>query len=135
VIVVDASALVELILATAHGLALADRIEESSLSLHVPHCADVEVVSALGRKLRLGQIVPAEAVEALQELRSLDLNRHAHEPYLDRMMALRVNVSAYDAAYVALAEILDCTLLTTDVRLSRAPGVLCHVELISPPAA
>jgi predicted nucleic acid-binding protein len=51
------------------------------------------------------------------------------------MLALRANVSAYDAAYVALAEVLDCSLLTTDVRLSRAPGVLCRMELVSPPVA
>lgn len=131
-VVVDASALIELVLSTPAGIALANRIENTALSLHAPHCADVEVVSALGRKIRLGQITPAMARDALQDLRDLDLNRHEHEPYLDRMLALRANVSAHDAAYVALAEVLGCPLLTLDARLSRTPGVRCRTELITP---
>lgn len=131
-VVVDASALVELLLATPVGFALAERFDDTSLSLHAPYCVDVEIVSALGRKMRLGQITLAMAGNALQDLRDLDLHRHEHEPYLDRMLVLRANVTAYDAAYVALAEVLDCPLLTLDSRLSRAPGIRCRTELITP---
>ena len=62
--------------------------------------------------------------------RSLDLERHAHEPLLDRVWALRRNLTAHDAVYVALAEALDADLLTCDARLARAPGMAARVELV-----
>jgi predicted nucleic acid-binding protein len=62
----------------------------------------------------------------------LDLQRHAHEPLLDRVWELRHNLSAYDAVYVALAEVLDTRVLTCDGRLARAPGVARCVELVKP---
>ena len=66
----------------------------------------------------------------LEELRGLDLTRHAHEPLLGRVWELRRNLTAYDAVYVALAEALDCRLLTCDVALARAPGVRSRAELL-----
>ncbi len=65
----------------------------------------------------------------LREIRKA-LDRHAHEPLLDRVWALRKNLTAYDAVYVALAEALDAILLTCDVRLARAPGIGKRVELV-----
>jgi predicted nucleic acid-binding protein len=132
VIVLDASALVELVLNTAAGRTLATRLADPGLSLHVPHLADIEVTQALRRYVKDGDLDAAEAAVALADLRSLDLERHAHEPLLDRVWALRHNLSAYDAVYIALAEALDAVLLTCDGRLARAPGIGYRVELVTP---
>jgi predicted nucleic acid-binding protein len=134
VIVLDASALVELVLGTAAGRTIATRIADPALGLHVPHLADVEVAQALRRYARDGELDAADAAVALEDLRSLDLQRHAHEPLLDRVWELRKNLSAYDAVYVALAEVLDTVLLTCDGRLARAPGLARRVELVKPTA-
>ena len=106
-IVLDASALVELILATPTGQAIAGRIADPSEGLHAPHLADIEVVQALRRYVREGEIDVGTAETALDDLRALDLQRHAHEPLLERVWELRKNLTAYDAVYVALAEVLD----------------------------
>jgi predicted nucleic acid-binding protein len=132
VIVLDASALVELLLNTPAGRTIATRIADPALSVHVPHLADVEVTQALRRYAHEGELDAADAVSALEDLRSLDLERHAHEPLLDRVWALRNNLSAYDAVYVALAEALDAVLLTCDGRLARAPGAAPRVEHVKP---
>jgi predicted nucleic acid-binding protein len=129
-IVIDASALVELLLTTPVGLAVAERVGDADESLHVPHLADLEVLQVLRRFVHDGAIDAGTAARALADLRDLDLQRHAHEPLLDRIWALRRNVTAYDATYVALAEALDTTLLTCDGRLARAPGVASRVELV-----
>lgn len=130
-IVLDASALLELLLGTARGEMVAARIEDPALGLHVPHLADVEVVQALRRYVRDGELDAAAAAETLEFLRALDLERHSHEPFLDRIWALRENLSAYDAVYAALAEVLDAVLLTCDGKLARAPGLEATVELIA----
>ena len=129
-IVLDASALVELLLDTPAGRAIATRIADPALGLHVPHLADVEVTQALRRYARDGEIAEADAAAAIEDLCVLDLQRHAHEPLLERVWALRQNLSAYDAVYVALAEALDAPLVTCDAKLARAPGVGRRAELI-----
>ena len=128
--VLDASALVELLLGTVAGREVASRIADPTLSLHVPHLADVEVAQALRRYVREGALEADSAAVALENLKSLDLERHSHEPLLDRAWALRDNLTAYDAVYVALAEALECTLLTCDGRLARSPGLSQRVELV-----
>lgn len=130
-IVLDASALVELLLGTEPGRAVAARIADPRLGLHAPHLADVEVTQALRRYVCEGVLEPAAAVSALADLRALDLERHGHEPLLDRVWALRENVTAYDAVYVALAEALEAPLVTCDARLARAPGLRARVELVA----
>lgn len=129
-IVLDASALVELLLGTIRGRSIGARLADPALGLHAPHLVDVEVAQALRRYEREGDLDADSAASALEDLRSLDLERHAHEPLLDRVWALRQNLTAYDAVYVALAEALDTTLLTCDGRLARAPGVAGRVELV-----
>ena len=129
-IVLDASALVELILATPTGQAIAGRIADPSEGLHAPHLADIEVVQALRRYVREGEIDVDTAETALDDLRALDLQRHAHEPLLARVWELRKNLTAYDAVYVALAEVLDGVVLTCDRRLSQAPGMTRRVALV-----
>ncbi len=130
-IVLDASALLELLLGTAQGHTIAARIAAPELGLHTPHLADVEVAQALRRYVRERTLDADSAASALADLRALDLERHSHEPLLDRVWALRENVTAYDAVYVALAEALDAPLLTCDGRLARAPGIGARVELVA----
>ena len=129
-IVLDASAVVELLLGTKLGGSIATRIADPEIGLHVPHLLDVEVAQALRRYVRSGDVDAASGAEALENLRALDLERHAHEPLLERVWALRSTLTAYDAVYVALAEALDAVLLTCDGRLSRAPRLKARVELI-----
>jgi predicted nucleic acid-binding protein len=130
VTVLDASARVELLLGTETGRKIAARVADPTMALHVPHLADVQVTQALRRYVREGTLDAQSAAAALEDLRSLDLERHGHEPLLDRVWALRDNLTAYDGVYVALAEALECTLLTCDGRLARAPGLSRRVELV-----
>ncbi len=128
--VLDASVLVELLLHTPTGAGIAPRVADPAVGLHIPHLADIEVAQVMRRYVRDGGIDAIGAATALQDLRDLDLQRHAHEPLLPRVWQLRENLTAYDAVYVALAEVLDSPLLTCDARLARAPGLKCRVELI-----
>ena len=130
-IVLDASALLELLIGTARGAAIADRIADPTVGLHVPHLADLEVAQALRRYEREGELDAGAAEAALEALAQLDVERHPHDPLLRRVWALRANLTAYDAAYVALAEALDAKVITCDARLARAPGVARRVELVS----
>ena len=119
-IVLDASALVELLLDTPTGREIGSRVADPALGLHVPHLADVEVAQALRRYTKDGDLDPATAALLLEDLRALDLQRHAHEPLLDRVWELRQNLSAYDAVYVALAEVLETRLFDM-----RRPACTC----------
>jgi predicted nucleic acid-binding protein len=130
-IVLDASALVELLLDTVAGRRVAGLIDDPALAVHVPHLVDVETISVLRRFAREGVIEEAEAASAIDDLLALDLQRHSHEALLERCWALRKNLTAYDAMYVALAEALDATLITCDARLPRAPGIKLRIEVIT----
>lgn len=128
--VLDASVVVELLLSTSQGRSIAERIADPRIALHAPHLVDVEVTQALRRYVRVGEIDPVSAAAALDDLRALDVERHGHEALLDRVWALRENLTAYDAVYVALAEALDATLLTCDGKLARAVGDSGRVEMV-----
>lgn len=128
--VLDASAAVELLLATAPGRRVARRLEDEREVIHVPHLIDVEILQVLRRYALRGVLSEERAALALDHWRDLDAERHAHEPYLGRLWQLRGSLSTYDAVYVALAEVLSTTLLTADARLARAPGPRGAVELI-----
>jgi predicted nucleic acid-binding protein len=130
VIVLDASAAVELLLGTDDGALVADRIDDPAETIQVPHLLSIEVAQVLRRLVAAGDIRPNRAVDALDDLADLDAERYPHEPFLVRMFALRANLTAYDAAYVALAEALDAPLVTFDQRLARAPGNRATVELL-----
>jgi predicted nucleic acid-binding protein len=130
VIVLDAAAAVELLLGTPAGARVLERAAAPAESLHAPHLLDVEVSSALRRLLRAGVLGARRAEEALLDWRDLVLTRYSHEPFLARIWELRENASAYDAAYIALAEALDAPLLTCDRRLAAAPGHAAVIELI-----
>ncbi len=96
-----------------------------------PEIVDLEVVSVVRRALSLGHLDLRRAAFALDDLARLALRRVAHVPLLHRVWELRDNLTPYDAAYVALAEVLHAPLLTADGRLARAPGLLCSVELLA----
>ncbi len=128
-IVVDASVLAPALTDdTAEG-ALA-RAALRGQTLAAPELVDLEVVSVLQRQLRADQIEQRRAEVALADLRDLPLRRVSHLGLLERCWELRRNMTVYDAAYVALAELLDVVLVTGDERLTRAPGVRCQVELV-----
>jgi predicted nucleic acid-binding protein len=129
-IVLDASAVVELVLDTAAGRRVATLIEDAGTGLHVPHLIDVETVSALRRLSRDGVIEDDDAADAIDNLLALDLQRHSHEGLLERAWSLRKHVTVYDAIYLALAEALGATVVTCDRRLGRASGVSARVEVV-----
>src|SRR5713226_3433335 len=119
-IIVDASALGEILLGTERAPVLREFISRSGTSLHVPSLCDVELLSVLRRALRLKALTVERAKQALAHYRALTLTRYGHLALLERILELRDNFSAYDAAYVALAERLRGTLVTGDDRLARA---------------
>ncbi|WP_155853821.1 type II toxin-antitoxin system VapC family toxin [Arthrobacter sp. H5] len=92
---------------------------------------DVETIAALRRRWLSGTISDQRLQAAADYLLDLPVTRYPTLPFMKRVIALRANVSAYDACYVALAEILDCPLLTGDKRLANAPGVRCKFKLIT----
>ena len=129
-IVLDASAVLELLLRGASAGATAERVLRSAGSLHAPHLLDVEVVQVLRRYSRAGSLAGGRAAEALADLAALRIERHSHEWLLPRVWELRHHLTAYDAAYVALAEALDAPLLTRDRRIAAAAGHHAAIELI-----
>jgi predicted nucleic acid-binding protein len=130
VIVLDASAAVEIILQTQVGVALSGRLLTPESALHAPHLLDVEVAQVLRRFTRHGEVPAERARQALEDLADLPIERYPHEMLLPRIWTLRENLTAYDAAYVALAEILGATLLTRDGRISRVSGHSARVEVV-----
>jgi predicted nucleic acid-binding protein len=125
VIVADSSALVESLVGSPYARSmLAD--EQVQVSSH----ADVEVASSLRRQVRLGWLGANDGWRLLETFRWMAVTRHDSFSMFDRIWELRDNLSAYDAAYVALAEAIDCPLVTADARLSRAPGLRCSVTVI-----
>ncbi|MBI4728174.1 MAG: type II toxin-antitoxin system VapC family toxin [Acidobacteria bacterium] len=130
-IVLDASAAIELVLDTEAGEAVARRIADPGESLHAPHLIDLEVAQALRRYSREGQVSHARARHALEDFGDLDVERYPHHDLLPRIWELRGGVTAYDAAYLALAEALRAPLLTLDARLARARGHSARLELVA----
>jgi predicted nucleic acid-binding protein len=131
VIVVDASALLELLLQTPLGTRVEARLLRDDEECHSPHLIDVEVTQALRRLLRAGEVSADRAAEAIEDLVDLDLHRHAHLDLLTRAWTLREHVTAYDAMYVALAEALGATVVTCDRPLAKAPCHRAHIEVIA----
>jgi len=132
-IVVDASVVVEFLMRTDTGRLARDRLFRDRATLHAPHLLDVETAHALRRLHAAGQIDANRGREALGDLAELRINRYPHDLLLMRIWELRANLTAYDAAYVALAEVLRAPLLTCDRRMAQAPGHSARVEILGPP--
>jgi predicted nucleic acid-binding protein len=125
VIVVDASAAIAALLGTGPA-----RTALSMEQIHAPHVIDAEVASGLRRRVLASQLDASDGWRALDTWRRLGMTRYPVFSVLDRVWSLRNSLSAYDATYVALAESLDCALVTADKRLARAPGTRCPVTVV-----
>lgn len=130
-IVLDASVVVDLLLNRPSAAHLARRLRDPGEALHAPHLIDLEVAQTLRRYQAIGELSPQRARQGLLEFAQMPIERHPHWPFLERIWELRRNLTAYDAAYVALAEVLEAPLLTCDSAMAAAPGHRAKIELIS----
>jgi predicted nucleic acid-binding protein len=105
------------------------RIYSRGESLHAPHLIDLEVTQVLRRQVREGNLPPLRAGEVVEDLIRLNIRRYPHIRLLIEIWQYRHTLSAYDAAYVVLAETLGATLITRDARLASAHGHLAKIEL------
>lgn len=124
-IVVDASVALEALLHSGEA-----RRRLGSEMLAAPHVVDWEICHSLRRMSRLGLITVSQAERVLSRWVKLELQRFGVVALLGRIWELRDDLSSYDASYAALAEVLDCTLVTTDGHLARAPGLRCPVTFL-----
>jgi len=128
-IVADASAVVEFLLGTGVGM----RVEEELAAhgeIHAPSLLDVEVVRVLRRLERRGAMGSAHGSALIEILQDMPVSRHPMDPLLPRIWQWRDNLNVYDAAYVALAEALECAVVTLDGRIAGAVGTM--VEVVRP---
>ena len=129
-IVLDASAAIEWLLQSPTGIKIEKRLFSSSESLHAPHLLDVEVAQVLRRYVREKIFNAQRGQEALEDLAGLPLSRYPHDFLIPRVWELRPTLTAYDAVYVALAEVLDAPLLTCDRKIASASGHSAKVEVV-----
>jgi len=129
VLVIDTSAVVAALTEDPPPKTLQARLSTDG-DLHAPHLLDVEVVHVLRRLVRQGTLRTARAEAALEDLGVLRIKRYPHVALRERMWALRDNLTAYDAAFVALSEALGVPLVTLDGRLARASGHHAAVEVL-----
>ena len=129
-IVLDASATVDWLLQTPAGQRVENRIYSHNESLHTPHLLDIEVTQVLRRLVRQRLVPARRADEVIQDLLDLRITRYGHFVLLHRIWQHRNTLSAYDAAYVALAELLGAVLVTCDGRIASASGHSAKVEVI-----
>ncbi|MGH8803031.1 MAG: type II toxin-antitoxin system VapC family toxin [Casimicrobiaceae bacterium] len=129
-IVVDASALIDVLLGTRAGKQVSARILVPGESIHAPHLIDLEVAQVLRRYVRTREISAQRGHAAMQDLAALALVRYPHQLFMSRIWFLRDNLTAYDAAYVVLAEALATTLLTCDRRMASIASRWVQVETL-----
>jgi predicted nucleic acid-binding protein len=130
VIVVDTSALVEVLLRTSIAALVEEHLFATGETLHAPHLIDIETAQVVRRYAAGREIDGARGRAALDDLADFPMRRYSHDFLLPRVWDLRHNLTAYDAVYVALAEALDATLLTRDKRLAAASGHHARIELV-----
>ena len=132
-IVLDASAVVRFLLRLPGASSVEERIGTPGESRHAPQLMPLEVAQTVRRYEATGQVEPARAAQAIGDLVDFSVVYYPHEPLLPTVWALRPNLTAYDAAYVALAIALDAPLATFDARLANSPGHDARVELLTIP--
>jgi predicted nucleic acid-binding protein len=128
-LVVDASSLYYALVRRPRGDAIRRRLA-SDPDIAAPYLIDVEVLGVIRREFLFGHLDGTAADLAIDKLRAWPGERHEHRHLLSRAWELRYNVRGWDAMYVALAERLDATLITTDARLARAVGPRCPIEVV-----
>ena len=128
-IVLDASAAIDWLLQTAAGQQIENRIYARGESLHAPHLLDLEVAQVMRRLVREATITAQRADQALEDLLGVRLTRYPHSVFLPDIWKLRNNLSAYDAAYLVLAQRLGGTLITRDARLASASAHAVTIEV------
>ena len=129
-IVADASAVIEILLNTARGKTCRDRLFRQGEIICAPYLIDVEVAQVLRRYAALSDISSERGMEAIEDFRAFPITRYPHEPFLSRIWELRHNLTAYDAAYISLAETIGAPMVTCDGRLARTYSYEAKVELI-----
>jgi len=130
VIVLDASAALEVLLRTDAAMLIEERVFDARESLHAPQLLDVEVAQVVRRYVRRGMVEAVRGSEMIDDLRAFPLRRYPHDILLPRVYALRDNLTAYDAVYVALAEVLGAPLITRDAGLALSSGHRAMIELL-----
>lgn len=128
-IVVDASVVLEILLATTVGRRFESELYARSGAWNVPHLLDTEVLQVLRRLVRARQLDAERALLAVEDLGNLDLVRHGHTDLASRVWELRHSLTAYDATYLALAEALGATLVSGDRGFERVPDRRVAVEV------
>ena len=129
-IVLDASAMLEQLLSTPKGQHIQEQYLVEGESFHVPHLLDLEVIQVLRRYSHHHILTNHRATQALDDFLDFPLTRYPHQPLLSRIWELRENFTAYDAAYVSLAEVLNIPLVTCDAKLTTAPGHTAKMVLV-----
>lgn len=129
-IVLDASAAVDWLIQTSAAPGIESRMFSRHQSLHAPELLDLEIAQVLRRLVREGALSVSRAQAAIEDLLDLRITRYPHLVLMPRIWQLRHNLSAYDAAYVVLAEKLGATLLTRDARLASATGHAATIEVV-----
>jgi predicted nucleic acid-binding protein len=129
-IVIDSSALLEVLLRSPRAPEIEKRIFASQASLHAPYLLDLEVAQVLRRYCISGEMSATRGQEAIIDLLNLPIARYPHDIFLDRIWELRNNMTAYDAVFVALAESLPAPLLTCDAKLATTIGHCAKIDLI-----
>ncbi len=128
-IVLDTSAAIELLLALPRSGRVQDELEQVEWQISAPQLLVVEVLQVLRRRVAAGTTTLNEADEARELLEDLNIRYFDHALLANRIWQLRDNLTAYDASYVALAELLKVPLLTSDALLAHAPGKDAHCVL------
>lgn len=129
-IVLDTSAAIELLLALPLSAQVQERLREVDWQIAAPDLLNIEVLQVLRRRVSAGICTPRDAEEARSLLRALNIRFYEHSLLADRVWDLRENLSAYDATYVALAELLNVRVVTSDAKLAGAPGIAADIVLV-----
>ncbi len=131
-IVVDASVVANAIADDSPDGAAARSALRQDTDIASPDLVDVETVSVLRKRWLVGDLTARRFRAAITDLGDLAISRHPTLPFMQRAYELRANVTPYDTAYIGLAELLGCALLTADARLASAPGPRCEIRVIQP---